>query len=45
MAVAHYYLGDYDNAWAYVHAADEVGQNVPPQFIPLLNAKMSDPYR
>ena len=48
LAIAHYYQGDYADAWHYVHAADAAESaegGVPPQFRSLLGAKMPDPQR
>jgi tetratricopeptide (TPR) repeat protein len=43
LAINLYYAGEYAASWAHVHAARRAGTNPPPQFIPLLEARMSDP--
>ncbi len=43
LAIWHYYLDDPATAWRHVHAARAAGGDVPPQFIPLLSARMADP--
>jgi len=43
LAIAYYYDGDYASAWEHVHAADDVGVPVPPQFLALLQTQMQDP--
>lgn len=43
LAIAHYYLNEFDAAWTHVHAAEALGHAVPPQFRPLLEAKLAEP--
>jgi len=43
LAIWHYYVGDYGAAWRHVHAADDLGHVMPPQFINQLRGKMADP--
>jgi tetratricopeptide (TPR) repeat protein len=43
LAIWNYYVADYDTAWQHVHRAEELGQELPPQFMALLNGQMSDP--
>ena len=45
LAIWHYYEGDLETAWRHVHAARDVDQALPPQFIVLLERKMTDPGR
>ena len=42
LALVYYYSGDYARSWKHVHAAEAFGSDVPPQFRPLLAAKMSE---
>lgn len=43
LAIWNYYTGDYAEAWRQVHRTRALGGVVPPQFIPLLQARMPDP--
>jgi len=43
LAVWHYYRGDYAEAWDHVHAARDLGHDMPGQFMNLLTAQMPDP--
>lgn len=43
LAIALYYLGDYQASWGHVHAAEALEHEVPPQFRPLLEAQMPEP--
>lgn len=43
LAVVEYYLEDYAGAWERVQRAREHGYTMPPQFLPLLEAKMPEP--
>jgi tetratricopeptide (TPR) repeat protein len=43
LAVLEYYLEDYESAWASVARAEDLGYEVPPQFLPLLREKMPPP--
>ncbi len=36
LAIWHYYVGEYETAWAHVHHAQNLGHTMPPQFIVLL---------
>lgn len=36
LAIWHYYLGEYETAWAHVHRAQNLGLAMPPQFMVLL---------
>jgi tetratricopeptide (TPR) repeat protein len=45
LAVWQYYTGDYDAAWRHLHRAEELGQAVPGQLVPLLEKQMPDPGR
>jgi Flp pilus assembly protein TadD len=43
LAIWSYYEGDYDAAWQHTHAARDLGGDVPPQFLALLESEMPDP--
>ena len=43
LAIVLYYLHDYQQSWRHVHAAEALGHQVPPQFRPLLEARMPEP--
>ena len=43
LAIALYYLHDYEGSWGHVHAAEALEHQVPPQFRSLLEAQMSEP--
>jgi Flp pilus assembly protein TadD len=43
LAISQYYTNDYAAAWEHVHRAEALGQTLPSQFRPLLEAKMSEP--
>ncbi|MGI9014313.1 MAG: tetratricopeptide repeat protein [Phycisphaerales bacterium] len=43
LAVWQYYQNEPALAWKHVHAARALGRDVPPQFIPLLEAAMAEP--
>lgn len=43
LAIALYYLGDYQQSWRQVHAAQVLGHQVPPQFRALLESRMLEP--
>ncbi|NOG56066.1 MAG: tetratricopeptide repeat protein [Planctomycetes bacterium] len=45
LAALLYYTGDYAESWEHVHQAEAMGYAVPPQFRPLLAAKMAEPTR
>ncbi len=44
-ATQHYYLHDYAAAWREVHATEDLGAGVPPQFRRLLQGVMAEPAR
>lgn len=43
LAVWHRYFGRYDQAWSHVHAVQELGHEMPPQFMALLEREAPDP--
>jgi tetratricopeptide (TPR) repeat protein len=43
LAMWNYYVGDYETAWRQVHRVEELGQQMPPQFMALLKGQMTDP--
>lgn len=43
LALAQYYANHYADSWTHVHRAEDLGLNMPPQFRPLLEGKMSEP--
>lgn len=43
LALAQYYANHYEDSWTHVHRAEDLGLNMPPQFRPLLEGKMSEP--
>ncbi len=43
LATELYYAGRYEEAWRHFHAAERLGHAMPPQFRPLLAARMSEP--
>lgn len=45
LAIELYYAGRYGESWHHVHEAERLGLGVPPQFRPLLSARMSEPAR
>jgi tetratricopeptide (TPR) repeat protein len=45
LAIWHYYLGNYDDAWRHVQRARELGHELPAQFLPLLRSMAVDPER
>jgi len=45
LATELYYAGRHEESWRHVHAAERLGFAMPPQFRPLLAARMSEPAR
>ena len=43
LAIWNYYTGDYPAAWRHVHDARDLGYQVPPQFLALLEGRMPEP--
>jgi len=43
LATELYYAGRYEESWRHVNAAERLGHAIPPQFRPLLAARMSEP--
>lgn len=43
LAIWSYYTGNPDDAWRHLHRADALGQDLPAQFVRLLEGKMPDP--
>ena len=43
LAVWHYFVGDFADAWYHLHRAEELGERVPGQLAALLSQRMIDP--